>query len=50
MAHLYVSAHQDDDLIFMSPCLMEDLASGVGVWTVYVMAGDAGLGGLLAGA
>ena len=43
MARLYVSAHQDDDLIFMSPCLMEDLASGVGVWTIYVTAGDAGL-------
>jgi LmbE family N-acetylglucosaminyl deacetylase len=44
MARLYVSAHQDDDLIFMSPCLMEDIASGAGVWTVYVTAGDAGFG------
>jgi LmbE family N-acetylglucosaminyl deacetylase len=44
MVRLYVSAHQDDDLIFMSPCLMEDLTSGVGVWTVYVTAGDAGQG------
>ena len=44
MVRLYFSAHQDDDLIFMSPCLMEDIASGVGVWTVYVTAGDAGLG------
>jgi len=44
MARLYVSAHEDDDLVFMSPSLMDDLASGVGVWTVYVTAGDAGLG------
>jgi LmbE family N-acetylglucosaminyl deacetylase len=44
MARLYVSAHEDDDLVFMSPSLMNDLASGVGVWTVYVTAGDAGLG------
>ncbi|HIH88866.1 TPA: PIG-L family deacetylase [Candidatus Bathyarchaeota archaeon] len=44
MAHVYFSAHQDDDLIFMSPSLLNDVASGVGVWTVYLTAGDAGLG------
>ena len=44
MVHLYFSAHQDDDLIFMSPSLMDDVASSVGVWTVYLTAGDAGLG------
>ncbi|MCX6649753.1 MAG: PIG-L family deacetylase [Candidatus Bathyarchaeota archaeon] len=44
MVHIYFSAHQDDDLIFMSPSLMDDVASGVGVWTVYLTAGDAGLG------
>ncbi len=43
MANIYISAHQDDDLIFMSPSLMDDLASG-GVWTIYLTAGDAGLG------
>ena len=31
------------DLIFMSPSLMDDLASG-SVWTIYLTAGDAGLG------
>jgi LmbE family N-acetylglucosaminyl deacetylase len=44
MTHVYVSAHQDDDLIFMSPSLLDDVASGVGVWTVYLTAGDAGFG------
>ena len=44
MAYVYFSAHQDDDLIFMSPSLLNDVASGVGVWTVYLTAGDAGLG------
>ncbi len=43
MANIYFSAHQDDDLIFMSPALMDDVASG-SVWTVYLTAGDAGLG------
>ncbi len=43
MARLYVSAHEDDDIIFMSPCLARDIESGVGVWTVYLTAGDAGL-------
>ncbi len=43
MANIYFSAHQDDDLIFMSPNLMDDVVAG-GVWTVYLTAGDAGLG------
>jgi len=43
VVHVYFSAHQDDDLIFMSPNLLDDVASGVGVWTVYLTAGDAGL-------
>jgi len=43
VVHVYFSAHQDDDLIFMSPCLLDDVASGVCVWTVYLTAGDAGL-------
>ncbi len=43
VANIYFSAHQDDDLIFMSPNLMDDVAAG-GVWTVYLTAGDAGLG------
>jgi len=44
MVRLYFSAHQDDDLIFMSPSLLDDVASGEGVWTVYFTAGAAGLG------
>jgi LmbE family N-acetylglucosaminyl deacetylase len=44
MARLYISAHQDDDLIFMNPNLMDDIASRLGVWTIYVTAGDAGIG------
>ena len=43
MVRLYISAHEDDDLIFMSPCLSEDVASSEGVWTIYLTAGDAGL-------
>ncbi len=43
MARLYISAHQDDDLIFMSPCLSEDVTSDEGVWTIYLTAGDAGI-------
>jgi LmbE family N-acetylglucosaminyl deacetylase len=43
VARLYISAHEDDDLIFMSPCLARDMGSGIGVWTVYLTAGDAGI-------
>lgn len=41
MSHIYVSAHEDDDLIFMSPSLAEDLRR-LRVTTVYITAGDAG--------
>lgn len=40
---LYVVAHEDDDLLFLSPDLVRDLASGRPVVTVFVTAGDAGL-------
>lgn len=39
-----IVAHQDDDLIFQSPDLLEAIAAGACVRTVYVTAGDAGLG------
>lgn len=35
-------AHQDDDLLFMNPDLMEDINSGDCVRTVYLTAGDSG--------
>lgn len=41
---LYVSAHEDDDLLFMSPDLQRSIRSGRPVRTVYLTAGDAGLG------
>lgn len=37
-----VVAHQDDDLLFMSPNLLHDVKLGHCVRTVYVTAGDAG--------
>ncbi|PWY69763.1 hypothetical protein BO70DRAFT_145771 [Aspergillus heteromorphus CBS 117.55] len=37
-------AHQDDDLLFLSPDLIRDILSGQPVRTVYLTAGDAGLG------
>jgi LmbE family N-acetylglucosaminyl deacetylase len=37
-------AHQDDDLLFMSPDLLRDVQAGRCVRTVYVTAGDAGEG------
>ncbi len=39
---LYVVAHQDDDLLFMSPDLDRSIQSGNTVWTIYLTAGDAG--------
>ncbi len=39
-----IVAHQDDDLIFQSPDLLEAIAAGECVRTVFVTAGDAGLG------
>src|SRR4030065_910866 len=41
---LYLVAHQDDDLIFMNPMLSRSIDSGARVTTVYLTAGDAGLG------
>jgi len=38
---LYVVAHQDDDLLFMSPNLLTSIASGNTVKTIYLTAGDA---------
>lgn len=37
-------AHEDDDLLFMNPDLLADIKAGNCVRTVYVTAGDAGMG------
>ena len=37
-----IVAHQDDDLLFMSPDLLHDLAAGDCVRSIYLTAGDAG--------
>lgn len=39
---LNVVAHQDDDLIFLNPDILNDVRAGVCVHTVFVTAGDAG--------
>ena len=39
---VYVSPHEDDDLLFMSPALLGRIAARQWVRTVYVTAGDAG--------
>lgn len=39
-----IVAHEDDDLLFMSPDLLHDVKAEKCVRTVYVTAGDAGLG------
>ena len=39
-----IVAHEDDDVIFQSPALLEHVAAGDCVRTIYVTAGDAGLG------
>jgi LmbE family N-acetylglucosaminyl deacetylase len=41
---LNVVAHQDDDLLFINPAVSDDIAAGRCVVTVFVTAGDAGLG------
>jgi LmbE family N-acetylglucosaminyl deacetylase len=41
---LTVVAHQDDDLLFINPAVSDDIAAGRCVVTVFVTAGDAGLG------
>lgn len=38
--HLYVAAHEDDDLLFMSPDLPTSIQMGHCVLTVYLTAGD----------
>lgn len=43
---LNIVAHQDDDLLFLSPDLLQDIASGKCIRTLYVTAGDAGSGPL----
>ena len=41
---MFVVAHEDDDLLFISPDLLHATTSGVCVTTVYVTAGDRGAG------
>jgi LmbE family N-acetylglucosaminyl deacetylase len=41
---LSIVAHQDDDLLFLSPDLLHDIQSGRRVVTIFVTAGDAGQG------
>ena len=41
---LRIVAHQDDELLFMNPDLLESLHAGHCVRTVYLTAGDAGKG------
>ncbi|KKK24457.1 hypothetical protein P175DRAFT_0438256 [Aspergillus ochraceoroseus IBT 24754] len=41
---LNIVAHQDDDLLFLNPDVLIDIESGRMVRTVYLTAGDAGLG------
>jgi LmbE family N-acetylglucosaminyl deacetylase len=44
MRELKIVAHQDDDLLFMTPDLIESIHDGHCMRTVYVTAGDAGRG------
>lgn len=37
---LTFSAHQDDDLLFMSPDVLSDVQAGYNVWVVYMTAGE----------
>jgi LmbE family N-acetylglucosaminyl deacetylase len=41
---LNIVAHQDDDLLFMNPDILHSIEAGTPVTTVYLTAGDAGLG------
>ncbi|PYI31668.1 F5/8 type C domain protein [Aspergillus indologenus CBS 114.80] len=41
---LNIVAHQDDDLLFLSPDLIRDILSGQAVRTIFLTAGDAGQG------
>lgn len=40
---IQIVAHQDDDLLFMSPAIFDDIDAGRCVRTVFVTAGDAGI-------
>lgn len=40
-----IVAHEDDDLLFMNPSVMQDINSGRCITTVYITAGDAGIRG-----
>ena len=39
---LYIAAHQDDDLLFMSPDLLQDVREGLQVRTLFLTTGDGG--------
>jgi hypothetical protein len=41
---MYVVAHTDDDLLFVSPDLLHDLQSGRCLRTIFTTAGEAGEG------
>ena len=41
---LNIVAHQDDDLLFLSPDLLHNVQGGAGLRTVFLTAGDAGQG------
>lgn len=41
---LNIVAHQDDDLLFLSPDLLKNVHGGAGLRTVFLTAGDAGQG------
>jgi hypothetical protein len=44
VSDVYVVAHEDDDLLFMSPDLLRSIRAGNEVTTIYLTAGDAGAG------
>lgn len=41
---LNIVAHEDDDLLFLSPTLLHEVQSGLSVRTIFLTAGDAGQG------
>ncbi|KAL2817709.1 hypothetical protein BDW59DRAFT_165865 [Aspergillus cavernicola] len=41
---LNIVAHQDDDLLFINPKTIQSISAGRGIRTVFLTAGDAGLG------
>ena len=44
LSAMNIVAHEDDDLLFMNPDLMHEIAAGYCVRSVYLTAGDAGQG------